>query len=241
MIVAQTLYDLVNERAVFDGVVTDTYMNGNLLNNEPPVLQLAALNPMGIKITLDHSIAKKLNNLNNSIKVYPVRGDKKATGILFNMTKLTDDGIMLAVENYLIAPKLENPDTPIVNNAKPVLRLHTLSGYEKPLAVPAICLAKDDQGPYVWQLVGNKEAQAGKGLANIYKAKKVYVKPGELIKRINNNIDYRSLDTAGDLSQYDLVLINDNLPANLKDNEEVYLSENQYLFMLGDEIKIEIN
>ena len=241
LIVAQTLYELIHERAVFDGVVTKVYMNGNLLNNEPPVLQLAALNPMGIKIKLDHSIAKKLNNLNNTIKVYPVRGDKKATGILFNMTKLTDDGIMLAVENYLISPKLENPNTPVVNNALPVLKLYTLAEAGKPLAVPSLSFAKDNQGTYVWQLVGNKDVQSGKGLSNIYKAKKVYVKPGELIKRINNHIDYRALDTEGDLSEYDLVLINDNLPSGLKDNEEVYLSENQYLFMLGDEVKIEIN
>jgi hypothetical protein len=241
LIVAQALYDLINERAVFDGVVTKTYMNGNLLNNEPPVLQLAALNPMGVKIELDHSIAKKLNNLNNSVTVYPVRGDKKAQGILFNMTKLTDDGIMLAVENYLIPANLGNLDIPVVNNGLPVLKLYSLGEAGKPLAVPNVSLAKDSKGTYVWQLVGNKDLQSGKGLSKIYKAKKAYVKPGQLIKRINNNIDYRSLDSSTNLSEYDLVLVNDNLPAGLKDNDQVCLSDNQYLFMPGDTVKIEIN
>jgi hypothetical protein len=241
LITAKTLYALIHERAVFDGVVTKVYMASGLLNNEPPVLQLAALNPMGIKIKLDHSIAKKLNNINNTITVYPVRGDNKATGILFNMTKLTDDGIMLAVENYLISPKLEKPNTPVVNNTQPVLRLYTLGNAAKPLAVPIVSLAKDNQGSYVWQLVGNKEVQAGKGLSNIYKAKKVYVKPGQLIKKINNHIHYRVLDSSGNLSQYDLVLVIDNLPTNLKDNAEVCLAENKYLFMPGDKVKIEVN
>ena len=241
LVTAQTLYSLIHERAVFDGLVTKVYEAGGLLNNEPPVLQLAALNPMGIKIELDHSIAKKLNNINNTVKVYPVRGNRKATGILLNMTKLTDDGIMLAVENYLISPKLKNPNTPIVNNAQPVLKLHIPENINKPLAVPSVSLAEDTQGSYVWQLVGNKDVQPGKGLSNIYKAKKVYVKPGPLIKRINNHVDYRALDNAGNLSQYDLVLIVDNLPESLKDNDEVCLAENKYLFMPGDKIKIEFN
>jgi len=244
LITAQCLYDLIHLRADFDGIVTKVYMAGALLNNEPPVLQLGSLNPMGVKIELDHSIAKKLNKINNSVKVYPVRGDKKATGILLNMTKITEDGIMLTVENYLISPTPTKPNTPIVNNAQPALRLYTTESTDKPLAVPSTSIVQDkdsSKGSYVWQLVGNKDVQSGKGLAATYTAKKVPVKPGQLIKRINNHIDYIALDSAGNLSQYDLVLINDNLPAGLEDNIEVCLAENKYLFMPGDKVKITIN
>ena len=243
LITAQSLYDLIQLRTDFDGLVTKVYMAGALLNNEPPVIQLASINPMGIKIVLDHSIAQKLNNIDNTIKVYPVRGDKKETGILLNMTKLTKDGIMLAVENYLISPTSAKPNTPIVNNPQPVLNLYTSENISKPLAVPSISIVQDkgSKESYVWQLVGSKDVQAGKGLADTYTAKKVAVQPGQLIKRINNNIDYIALDNAGNLSLYDLVLINDNLPKGLKDNVEVCLAPNQYLFMPGDQVKIEVN
>ena len=243
LITAQSLYDLIHLRADFDGLVTKVYMAGALLNNEPPIIQLASTNPMGIKIELDHSIAMKLNNINNTVKVYPVRGDKKATGILLNMTKLTKDGIMLAVENYLISPTPAKPNTLIVKNAQPVLNLYSSEKISKPLAVPNTSIFQDkgSKESYVWQLVGNKDLQAGKGLTGTYTAKKVNVQPGQLVKRINNHIDYIALENAGNLSQYDLVLINDNLPQGLKDNAEVCLAPNQYLFMPGDQVKIEVN
>ena len=241
LITAQSLYDLIHLRAAYDGIVTKVYMAGALLNNEPPVLQLGSLNPMGVKIELDHSIAKKLNNMNNSVKVYPVRGDKQATGILANMTKLTNDGIMLAVENYLVSPKLDKQNTPIVYNTQPVLRLYTSDSSSKQLAIPIPSLIEDSNGTYVWQLVGNKDAQAKKGLSNLYTAKKTYITLGQLIKRINNHIDYIVLDNTNNLSQYDLVLINDKLPTNLNDNTEVCLADNKYLFMPGDEVKIEVS
>ncbi len=241
LITAQTLYDLVQLRAEYDGIVTKIYMAGALLNNEPPVLQYAALNPMGVKIKIDHTDANKINKLTSTVKVYPVRGDKEARGILVNMTKLTDDGIMLAVPNHMVAPSCDPTKTLIVNNAKPVLRLYTSRSATKPLAVPETCIVKDGQESYVWLLSGNKDNQPRTGVNKIYKAEKVSVKPGQLVKRINNHIDYTELENSGKLAQYDLILMNDNLPSGLKDGTDVYLAENKYVFMPGDSVKIEVS
>ena len=241
LISAQSLYALIHLRAEYDGIITKIYMAGGLLNNEPPVLQYAALNPMGVKIKLDHADALKINKLSSNVKVYPVRGDKKARGILVNMTKLTDDGIMLAVPNYMVTPSCDASNTLIVNNAKPVLRLYTSQSNATPLAVPETCIVNDGQDSYVWLLSGNKDNQPTTGVNKMYKAEKVNVKTGELIKRFNNHINYIELADSGKLAQYDLILMNDNIPSELKDGANVYLAENKFVFMPGDEVKIEVS
>ncbi|HJO94018.1 MAG TPA: hypothetical protein QF753_11495 [Victivallales bacterium] len=215
--------------AEYDALVQQVYLPYGLATPEPNILKLAQLNPMGICIKMDRKTARKINN-SSQISVYPMDGGKPV-GVVAYALIYNDNGVTLRVLNPPSVPKgLENITrvkcAPAVSN-------------NNIIAVSKNSLQKDSKGSYVWKASSTKSLQAGKGIASTFKLKKIYVAIGNEMVRIGGFAYYKTIKPINNkIENGDLIVY--SAPSNLNENEEVCAYQEKYLFMPGDDIKVDI-
>jgi hypothetical protein len=230
--------DLCDYHAEYDCIVEKTLMPFGLCAGESPVQVISQLDPMGINIKMDRETARKITP-QTPVTVYPMASGKPV-GIMPYSTILSDDGIILRVRNFAVPPKnlVDGKKIPLVK-CRMVICLYT-SGDHKPIGVPEKAVAKDKQGYFVWKALGQKSNQPGKGIDNIFRVKKEYIKLGKISRYCGNFIYYDEVIPENDnLAVNDLLIVNP--PIDLKENDKVYYYKEIYLFMPGDQVKVKID
>ncbi|MCP4178515.1 MAG: hypothetical protein GY756_12185 [bacterium] len=225
----QQVKSMCKSYAEYDAIVQQVYLPYGLAAPEPNVLKLAQLNPMGISIKMDKATAMKITN-SSKISVYPMNGTKPS-GIIPYTLIFNDDGVTIRVLNHPFTPK-------------------GLEGISKVKCIPAIIsnnniyafrksFRKDDKGIFIWKAVDVKSLEPGKGIPDTFKVKKVYVTMENEMVRIGGFAYYQMIKPINDkINNGDIIVFEE--PSNLKENEEVCAYQEKYLFMPGDNVKVDI-
>lgn len=239
---AQCILDFCTYRAKYDGIVEDVYFPFGWLAAELKVMRIALLSPVGIKITMDRSLAYKINR-NTPVTIYPMNSDKPF-GSYHGTMIYTNDGIMLTVDNYLRelqSPEIEGKKIPIIN-ATTAVRNYRSEGYtsiDDPPVIQVSCILQDEKGPYVWKIDNQKANEPGHGTNYIVTVRKIYIHT----KAVPDDISFLTnvvIDPKWGISYGDMLIPKESVPEDLKDGETVLISSNKYMFMPGDNVKVEI-
>lgn len=78
----------------------------------------------------------------------------------------------------------------------------------------------------------------GKGLERIFTVEKVYINPGDLLRRADSFDDVQALKDSGMLQLNDIVLY--DAPKDLQEGDKVLFPLNSYILMPGDQVKVVI-
>jgi RND family efflux transporter MFP subunit len=221
--------------APFDGFISEVYITrGGWSNIDYPVARLDRLCPLYVDVKIDREIAKKIVNQELSVTI-KVKGIDKEIGAYNSRIELSDTGLRIPVDNYIIPIDKELEGKTVVSEVVPVIRFDLRYKANKELAIWPKCIFKDSKGSYVWKAVGQKTMQPGKTIDKKFKVEKVYVVPAnEFRESISGQM--QKLQDPGSLQQYDCLLANE--PKDLKDGDEVYYNIIQTLFWPGDEVEI---
>ena len=241
LILTKVMLNLCEYRAKFDGVVTKVFFPGGFLAGEVPVMEVAQLFPMGIDVKMTREEASAVN-ANTPIIIYPVNSDKPL-GIQHGFSTLTDTGIKIKVNNYLIVPerlKKYSKEHPVINTISSVIPFNFEKQSELEYAVSKQVISKDNKGYFVWCAVGQKNGIAGKAIDEIFAVKKVYIKLGDEMKYTEPDIAFIELEKNNDLELNDVLVPPNELPENFKDGSMVCFYRKRYLFMPGDPVKVVI-
>jgi hypothetical protein len=234
-ILNKTVYKMCWLYAQFDSIVEEVYFPYGLPAGELDVMKISQLNPIGIDIKMDRSLAVKLGR-DTSVAIYPIDSDEPVMNIK-GATIYTDEGFRMRVFNYQLPPKISKESgkrIPIVR-CIPVARMFSHYQEKTTYGVPVDSICKDEKGSYVWKGIDAAQA-AGQAFKNVFKVTKVYVKLGDAIKKIDGFLPYREVKIGGNLKVGDSIVIKP--PKDLKENSEVDFGELRYMFMAGDEVKV---
>ena len=233
LISEQALFNITTYRAQFDAVVDKVLVPGGLLAHHPAIIQLSQIEPIAIDIKMPRKIARQITAA-ASIKVFPCNSNKPV-GVITNTSILTDTGIRIFTDNWIIPAKRNK--LPMVRQIGPVIRMSLSS--KKPaelLSINEHAIKKDKKGTYVWYVTNAKNMQSS--VPHILYLKKVYVETGDRIHRIDNHWVFIELKNPGKLKQYDLVV--EDPPKGIKDGGKVYWTREKLLFTPDDPIRVEI-
>ena len=227
--------------APFDAIVDKVFFPAGLCSGELDIVRISQLTPMGIHVKMNRSTAMKIT-ADTPISVYTANSSTPV-GVLNGFSYLTDDGIMLKVDNLPMPPpvKLEENGKTIPVCDYSVILPHATREAQKPiwLSVPSDGIFKDAQGSYVWLGEGQRNMQPGKGLDTIFAVKKTYISPANYQLTIDANIKCQLIRNGEKLQAYDLILVG-NIPATLRDNDRVCSYRQRYQFMPGDPVSVKI-
>jgi hypothetical protein len=222
--------------APFEGIVTADLTTIGFIIGGAPAISVDQLNPIGIKVKMDRETAKEIKN-NTPVKIYPLNSDKPQ-GIIYGSTVLTDDGIEFVTENYpVVAGTKVIPDTThrIIRSWFPVTKFYVDKKHSV-LAVSSGSLVSEGDKFFVWKAKGQKTMQPDKAIENYFKIEKVYVKPHDLLRNVDNYEKKIALDDKGSLELFDIVM--GDPPDGLAEGETVLYPEGSYLLMPGDPVKV---
>jgi hypothetical protein len=226
------IYEKCTHISPIEGVVDKIYYSRGILVDNPKVLQLEQLNPIGIKVEMSANETEKITPM-TSVSIY-LKGNEEPFGIYNGYTLFCDDGIIFTTRN---TPK-RYANIQQIADFFPILNFNIGSGQPNKLGIATPALHKDKNGYYVWKAVNRKIMQPGKGLEPIFKIKKTYITPGKLIRLYNGITNMQILDNPGALELYDIAV---TAPyANLKDGDTVTLPPERYILMPGDKVKVVI-
>jgi len=241
LIQAQAVYNACNYVLNYEGIVTKVLLTSGPAIGQPEVLEVSQLNPIFVNIKLGREGIYKLST-KTPVTVYPLRGNKEATGILNGFSVLTDDGVSFQVPNWPVYSGVINTKdgrkASVVSTMAVVMQFPEING-KAYLGVTKKSLKKDDKGTFVWKAKGIKNLQPGKGMDKIFPIEKVYVEVGEYYQNILGFLNKVSLKDDSELQLYDMLLVG-NTPKDLKDGDLICYVEQRYMFMPGDQVKVEI-
>ena len=171
--------------------------------------------------------------------VYPV-GSNKPVAVVNSMVSLTGSGIRLRVINF------QSPTSISQKSGKPMIivgcvPITCLTGYSlgsKVLGIAVKAVCRDSQGEYVWKGIDVQELLPGKGLKHIFNIKKVYVKLDDVVNKVAGYASIQKFEPNEQLKFGDIILI--NTPKDIKEGDEVSISQKRYIFMPSDPVKVVI-
>ena len=230
----QLLVDVCTIRAQYDCLVTK-HLNvpGSWTNIDYPTMIVAAISPLYVDVEMNRQLVKRLCLGDFTVKVYPKGSDKEVHAyIQFAMPR--SNGIRIPVANHMILPP-KDIKLPIVNNYAYITRFETNS---TTLSVEQQAIQKDEKGYFLWQAVG-QSLITNEPVKSKITVKKIYIEPLDLVRKIDPIGNIQALKNAGSLKLGDIVL-NSNIPKNIKDGDSVYYHKIIPLFWVGDEVKVVI-
>ena len=223
--------------APYDGFISEVYITrGGWSNIDYPVARLDRLSPLYVDVEIDRVTAKKVVEQELSVALN-VKGIDEKVGVYNNSIELSETGLKIPVDNYILpSDVLKNDKNAIVvSKLTPVIRFDQTLESSDDLSVASKSIFKDDEGYYVWKAVGQKTMQPGKKVANKFKVEKINVVPAnELRESLSGQM--QKLKDAGNLEQYDCILANE--PKGIKDGVEVNFQKIRTLFWPGDEVEV---
>jgi len=237
----QVELELCHYWAEYDCIVDKILLPWGVNAGEAPVAVVSQLNPMGIEIKMDVSLARKITP-QSQVTVYPMNSDKPL-GIINLGTIQNKDGVTLRVLNNRVeSDNLDKngEEIPTVH-CHPALRLYS-NKEPNLIGVPVASICKDENGSYVWKAVGQASGQPGKGIDKVFQIQKVYIAEGKIYTKIFDYtvlVNFTSKDKNNTIKEGDLVLIAPD--ENLKNNDSVCYYKEVYTFMPGDKIKVEVD
>jgi hypothetical protein len=237
----EEILDSRTQYAPFEGYVKKTFYTIGRASGRPKTIQIAQLNPIGIKVKMDRTTANKITPA-TGITIY-VPNKNKTQGVYNGFSILTADGIIFFTDNS--PQKLNIPDEEIgkidfyVNDCYPVDYFYFDDNLDKTLCVPKNSIQKDIKGNYVWKAKNRKFLVPGKSFNPIFQVVKEYITPGNLQRLAGTEIYVRSLNNSGNLSFGDAVL--NKPPKKIKEGDIVAFPPKRYDFMPNDQVKVEID
>ncbi|HJO92882.1 MAG TPA: hypothetical protein QF753_05760 [Victivallales bacterium] len=224
--------------AAFEGIVVKVLAFGTYLSGEPPAITVAQLNPVGIKVMMsDEEIARL--TINTPVSISRKNGTTDQ-GIYYGLNKRIEGGIIFYTKNSQrfeknIIGKYKN--APVVKNIHSVVRFFV--GHKPSiLAVNNECIFQDRKGYFVWKAVNEKTLQPDRGISPSFIVEKVYAEPDNMQRMYGGLNMVRALKPSDCLKKNDLVLKHN--PKGLKSGDRVIFPQERYIFMLGDEVEVDI-
>jgi len=219
-----------------EGIVTSVTAELGPIGGNSPVIFIAQLNPIGVKIKLSRDEAKAIGN-NTPVQIIPLNSDKPQ-GIIYGSTLLTDDGIEFVTENYPViegTTLIQDDTLPVLRNWAYVKKFYIDKNPEV-LGIASSALNEEGDKYFVWRAKGQKTMQTDKPVEHIFNIEKVYVVPAEIYRSTETYERIVALKDKGTLEMYDLVLA--RTASGLTDGQKVVYPEDSYLLMPGDQVKV---
>jgi hypothetical protein len=224
--------------APFEGIVRKVYLTLGMAAGQPPTIKIEQLNPIGIKLKMSRKDAQNINSTKSVTVFSPL--NNKPFGIFHNFSQLTDDGIILSINNtpvYKSYVEVDGEKIPFVSDFGLVLNFY-IKRSEAKLSLPSKAILKDSKGYYVWKAEGLKNMQPGKGLQKKFKIRRVNVEPDNITRLMSGCIKYRALKDSGNLEKYDMVILYPH--KGFEDGKYFYTAKQRHVFMPGDKVKVVI-
>lgn len=243
------MLDICTFKAPFEGIVDQVFVCAGLMCGEQPAIQLSQLVPIGIKVKMDRRISSQIT-MSTPVKVYPLNSDT-SVGIFNDGTYYpvnasgvyTRDEVIFTVDNYQLSPPVSLEDNgkkiPIFSTYWPVFDYKNKPDADSNIAVVSICIYNDSDGDYVWKLKGNKYLHSGRGVDYISPLQKVYIKKGDFSQYEASYAKVITVQPNKELEAGDILLFG-SIPNYLKAGDKVCISNNRYLFMPGDPVRVVI-
>jgi multidrug efflux pump subunit AcrA (membrane-fusion protein) len=226
--------------APYSGFISEVYITkGGWSNIDYPVARLDRLCPLYVNVKIDRETAKKIVTQEVSVAL-KVKGVDGEIGVYNNRIELSETGLKIPVDNYILPDSKKSDDNKIkiISEVTPVVRFdlrYKDNKDNKELAIWQNCKFSDDKGDYVWKAVGQKTMQPGKTIDKQFKVEKVYVvTEDEFRESISGQM--QKLKDPGSLQQYDSLLTKE--PTGIKNGDEVAFKPIQPLFWPGDEVEV---
>ena len=227
--------------APFEGYVRNVMYTIGRASGNPETIEIAQLNPIGIKVKMDRVTAKKIN-ASTPVTVH-VPGTDLTQGIFNAFSILCEDGIIFLTENYPQTNNLTQEEQEKIKfkikDFFPVEYFYINTKRNDTLCIPEESIMQDKKRYYVWRAKDRKFFHTNRPFNPIFKVEKIYITPGNLQRLFAGEMYLRTLKDAGELTFGDVVLA--NTPNTMKDNDTVEFSPKRYVFMPGQRIKIDID
>lgn len=239
----QQIADVCSYRAQYDGIVDTVMVPAGYLAGEEPVMKIYEMNPIGVNVTIDNKLESVIN-YNTPITIISQRPGTKPAGILQGATILPGPGATFQTINKLIPPPAEA-------NGLPVMAQWGLAAYldfdaqgpnytaGQALMITKNSIVQVEDKYFAWKVEGTKAITAGTGMNYISTVKLIPLTLGNTEKFIDNNTMMVEVKNS-DISEGDVFLITDLVPATLKNGDKVCLYKPIYTFMPGDTVTVEI-
>ena len=246
LIQVQQLLDVCDYRAQYDGIVDTVIIPAGYLSGEEAVMKIYEMNPIGINLTLDSKLVGQIT-YNTPITITSSRVGSKPIGVCRGLTLFNaagNTGTTFQVINKLLTPPVEATGLPIFERWGFSADL----GHDAmtPLYQPRTCmmitersLIKQGDNYFAWKVDGAKEVAPEVGMSYISTAKLVPITLGKIQKFYDNNTNMVEI-TNTDITEGDVFLNAELVPATLKDGDKVCLFNPVYTFMPGDTVTVEI-
>ncbi len=234
----QAVLKAMTDIAPFEAIITNVFRPIGCFMNEHEIVEFSQLNPIAVTVKMSNEDARKITP-STVVKVYPL-GSDRPYGIFHGFGQRVDEGYQFSLCNkpqYSSFVSVAGKKVPVIEKVETVFPFCFINK-NKSLSVPLKSIYKNNNGYYVWKGVGVKNMQPGKGLKEVFPVKKVYVKPGNYKRNQAGYTIYQILDDPGSLEKYDVIIVEP--PQGLKDNDLVCYPKNNYIFMPGDSVKVEI-
>jgi hypothetical protein len=228
-------------RASFDGIVKKVMMPSGWVAGELAIMEVAQLIPMGIKVEMKREYVNQITPA-TIVRVYPPLGDEPI-GVDHNSRRLDKNGVTFFVNNYSRNIKYfsnikDRMKMPLIDSIHTIFLLDQ-NIPNSPISVCTKSIHKDEKGKFVWKALGQNNFSINKGISSKFKVKKVYIETGDRVETVEPGLDLISLKDNKLLKPTDVVL-DENVPKDLKDGQIVYYNPKRYIFMPGDPVKVEI-
>ena len=241
LLLDQEVLDSRTQYAPFEGYVKNVMYSIGRASGNPETIEIVQLNPIGIKIKMKRETANKITPA-TPVTIY-LPGKNKTQGVFNGFSILCEDGIIFLTENRPKELNLTDKEMKEIkfkiNDCYPVDFFYINNSTNKTLCVPKPAIQNDSKGYYVWKAEDRKFLVPGKSFHPVFKVVKEYVSPGKLQRLFAGDIYVRSLNKSGNLSFGDVVL--SPPPKGIKDGDMVSFSPKRYIFMPGEQVKVEID
>jgi hypothetical protein len=222
----------------FEGVIEKIYFAQGEASAQPQTIEISQLNPIGIKVKIPREESTKIKP-NTLVKIY-YQGSSIPLGISHGFSMLCDDGIIFKVANrpkYEIDTSINGKTILILRNCNSVIKFF-IDRHSGTLAVPVDSIYQDNKGYYVWKAKKQKNMQSDKGISCTFPVEKSYIVPDNLQRMHGGFNRIRALKNPGTLKEFDIVL--SDISKNLTNDEMVYVPQERYTLMPGDEVTVVI-
>ena len=229
----------------FDGQVSKVHViPGGYVERGQPVLTVQMMDPLKIEVAVSPKKDREIN-FNDLFDVYVDGHDEPLQGWVWNKDAVADAATRTFMVTLLVRNKLLDSNSVATGKAGaiPTSALWNLeaerANAKPPYFVNSKSLHQDAEGQFVWRAVGISTDDRERTFDKAFKVEKVRVTVGERTQRFLQLMTYRELVDIGQLAP-EQDLLTDQLPADAKDGDIVYLDRKRWLLRPGQLVDVDL-
>ena len=229
----------------FDGQVSKVHViPGGYVERGQPVLTVQMMDPLKIEVAVSPKKDRDIN-FNDLFDIYVDGHEAPLQGWVWNKDAVADASTRTFMVTLLVRNKLldSNPVDARQAGAIPTTALWNLEAehadQKPPYFVNTKSLHRDAEGEFVWRAVGVSIDNRERDFDQVFKIEKVRVVAGQRTQRFLELMTYQELADVGELIPT-RDLITDQLPADAKEGDIVYLDRKRWLLRPGQLVDVDL-